>query len=1107
MEKQIKLISMSLLTLLVSWFSFSNEIKAQTAALYGNTIVSTESAPDWYFVCNSSTGEILQLSADKTQLEAATVPLSVNSDFQFWRFMADGENIMLINKGADDYEKQVTFTASGDYWLMDIDGQTLDIVDTTVSLGESAGSFMFVKAPVGGGKEWVQLRSYRTTGVTFLYENNGIVCHTTADNINAGSHNFRFVLNETEGCYYMTTKSQLGKYVYDSNKNSNGNMKFSDSEIPVKFVIHPLVNRKGYIHLTVKGVDISRIDYNGSGNPNAGLYTDNFTNAFGTRTNDGFRFTTVTYSEGFSDVLNLAINAAANLFTNTSTGNDPGEYSEADRIAFSSAIAAAQVVNNNEDPTELEINAATEALNAAVETYKTKVNGIKYSTENDKVWYYIVSASTSSYVNGKAIVSISTQDVDPLKFDTKRINTNMMWCFIKDDNDKVTIQNFATDRYIAKDLAGASAGTVADPQYNYTIALYEGDVFSGNAYTIQSDASSNPLHAQNNNSVIVTWKVEAANPSSLWYLREVSEEELNMDISISSSIVQQGRISSGIGNQDLPIIRATLMGEGVKGAATIKEIKGTLNGTTSLSDITKVKVYSASTDFELQPGKEMAKLLGEAIPKRDGSYSVAFNEPSSLKIGYNYLWVTLDISEQAQEGNQVDAQITSYVLGDDTEIIEANGDPKYSATIFLTESTLVRPGDDGSRYYRIPAIATAKNGWLVAVADKRWNSNGDLPNNIDVVAQVSKDNGKTWSDPQTIAGTAELGGDYGHGDPSIVVNRENGDIIVLVISKIGFFSGNGVDVPRMKTIISHDNGLTWDAPVDITDMIYGAGCSDPISSKWLSAFPTSGSFLQKRDGTLVVAMPVIRAGGAIDVFLALSKDGGITWQAAHGNGTTGADESKVVERNNGDLLLSVRSWGQNYKNISSDNGETWQLPAKTPFEGIKNANCNGDFKVYTSTLDGFEKNRMLHTNCFAGDRSNVSIVISYDEGDTWSQSKTICPRGSAYSALTILPDGSIGCYYEEDGLEGGYILRYVRFSLDWMTGGKDSFSSPVSISPVKKTVDEFTVTNENGIISVEGATNYTITSLFGINYPKDFKFARGIYIVSANGKSVKTIVK
>ncbi len=64
----------------------------------------------------------------------------------------------------------------------------------------------------------------------------------------------------------------------------------------------------------------------------------------------------------------------------------------------------------------------------------------------------------------------------------------------------------------------------------------------------------------------------------------------------------------------------------------------------------------------------------------------------------------------------------------------------------VERALVYRPGDYDSKFYRIPAIVTAKDGSLVTVADKRIEHNGDLPAKIDVVSRRSTDGGKTWSD-------------------------------------------------------------------------------------------------------------------------------------------------------------------------------------------------------------------------------------------------------------------------------------------------------------------------------------------------------------------------
>lgn len=45
-------------------------------------------------------------------------------------------------------------------------------------------------------------------------------------------------------------------------------------------------------------------------------------------------------------------------------------------------------------------------------------------------------------------------------------------------------------------------------------------------------------------------------------------------------------------------------------------------------------------------------------------------------------------------------------------------------------------------------------------------------------------------------------------------------------------------------------------------------------------------------------------------------------------------------------------------------------------------------------------------------RSHLSLYHSEDKGEHWSLIKTIYSGSSAYSALTLLPDQSIGLLYE-----------------------------------------------------------------------------------------------
>ena len=184
----------------------------------------------------------------------------------------------------------------------------------------------------------------------------------------------------------------------------------------------------------------------------------------------------------------------------------------------------------------------------------------------------------------------------------------------------------------------------------------------------------------------------------------------------------------------------------------------------------------------------------------------------------------------------------------------------------------------------------------------------------------------------------------------------------------------------------------------------------------------------------------------------MSKDGGKNWYVSGTSGTAGADEPKSLERNNGDLAISVRASGYNYHNVTSNDGATWQYPSQTRFNtGITGNACDGEYMVWCSTLEGNPWNIALQTLPNSGSRENVSIALSTDEGETFGAPKTICPRGSCYSATVVLPDGTLGVYYEENGVSNAFVMRFVRFSLDWASNGTYKFTEETPFKPIAST--------------------------------------------------------
>jgi sialidase-1 len=125
-----------------------------------------------------------------------------------------------------------------------------------------------------------------------------------------------------------------------------------------------------------------------------------------------------------------------------------------------------------------------------------------------------------------------------------------------------------------------------------------------------------------------------------------------------------------------------------------------------------------------------------------------------------------------------------------------------------------------------------------------------------------------------------------------------------------------------------------------------------------------------------------------------------------------------------------------YVHTSDDEGESWTT-RRAP--KLIDPGANASFIRYTSTKAGAEKNRLLFSNAKSTEaRENLTVRLSYDEGKTWTQGKTIYPGPAAYSSLTVLENGDVGVLFEKDGYTEN---TFVRFSLDWLTEGEDSLET------------------------------------------------------------------
>lgn len=356
----------------------------------------------------------------------------------------------------------------------------------------------------------------------------------------------------------------------------------------------------------------------------------------------------------------------------------------------------------------------------------------------------------------------------------------------------------------------------------------------------------------------------------------------------------------------------------------------------------------------------------------------------------------------------------------------------------LMQKALFIQGRGGYNNYRIPALLTTQAGTLLAFCEGR---EGGDSSDIDMLIRRSEDGGKTWAPKQVVW-------DQGRnvcGNPCPVQDRDTGIIWLLLTwndstdSGKKLHDGTAKDTRRVYVCSSEDDGRTWSKPIEIT------ATTKKKDWWWYATGPSVGIQLQQgpHKGRLVIPCDhTDKSGHASHIIY--SDDHGKSWQLG-GSVSGGCNECQVVELADGKLMLNMRMQekGQGKRGIatSEDGGQTWSELKLDPV--LTEPVCQASFLRYTLASTN-SKNRLLFSNPASapppgqsrGDRVNMTVRLSYDEGRTWPVSKLLHDGPSAYSCLAVLPDGDIGCLYEGGETRYGEIV-FARFSLEWLTDGKD----------------------------------------------------------------------
>lgn len=687
-------------------------------------------------------------------------------------------------------------------------------------------------------------------------------------------------------------------------------------------------------------------------------------------------------------------------------GTNPGQTSADARTAFKAVL-------DKTDATESELEAALATFKAAL--VKVEVGKL----------YYIVSGPSVNYCQDKYMYSPGSGQQS--KFGSKVSAPTYAWTFTNAGDGKFYMQNYGTKQYL-NTTSNKNTTTAETASTKYTIeSLGQG------AFNIKPEGN-NPLHAQNDNSVIVVW-AGGLNTASAWKFVEIPESERTAPTTFSGVTGYSGTQTYMPGQKDQVLMKfvASVTPGWTNDNFTANSV--TLNlGATKATDLESVKVYTSANDDFVSNGQRSATLVGTASAITDNVVTVNFTDNVTFKENQRF-YVTADIKSDATVGNKFDVAITNFTYNNDQSATLTSANPEGQGVIYKVQSAPFQPYDLGSHYWRIPAMVVlhhqqgenaSKNGRVVTMADNRFDHNGDLPNHIDVYERHSDDNGATWSTHKMVVGTeadhALVGGNHGFGDVSLV-ECASGKIVAIMVGGPGYF-GSTPSNPIVPTIItSTDGGDTWSTPRTLTDELYKTTYTEGVVQ---GSFAGSGRGLmlqrqkdEQLNGRIMFAMShrfVVNGNRSVQEYIIYSDDEGDTWKFSTQSAYNGGDESKLVELADGTVMISVRQSGQRGYNKSTDGGVTWGTQAK--WADIDGNACNGDI-LYVN------KHVMLHSYPNNGSRKNVTIKASFDGGKSWSNPYVVCAPSSCYSTMDVTKDGDIAIFYEDNACSTGFVLNYV----------------------------------------------------------------------------------
>ena len=406
---------------------------------------------------------------------------------------------------------------------------------------------------------------------------------------------------------------------------------------------------------------------------------------------------------------------------------------------------------------------------------------------------------------------------------------------------------------------------------------------------------------------------------------------------------------------------------------------------------------------------------------------ITFHEDTgsySLSNGSNYLTHGSTAGNKYYCSTSQDTALTQFQLYLETEVAPTvvGENPKGTEAVdvpFSSEAT-------GSQHFRIPALYTLDNGWIVAASDIRWTTGGDSPQNLDTIVSVSKDNGQTWEWEVVnyladMADTSTGNASSSFIDPSIVQDS-NGTIHMVVDacpSYVGLMSGNqmgqestgfdsqgrllvakataGTYAPKTASSytyyvdLNNTNGLAEPANDNGKDVILYPICSQDgtVTDTWVDAF--------------------------LNVYVKSEEDGTFTKPYVTQLGNSANRVQKNLFFQNSEWKVYPVFYIMHRTAQVTEDGLVWSAPQFLDIKAADNEKFTGvcPGRGITMTYNGTERIIFpLYDNRTGNELA--SVIYSDDGGATWQRgghnSNLNGVGKTSESQVVLLPNGDLRMY-------------------------------------------------------------------------------------------------